>query len=424
MGKTVTEERMGPPARDEQQETGTTERVVGPPTQKRGQLPFVIIAGVTIACGVAIYWWMYLRGIVSTDDAQVEGHIHQISPRVPGVIVKVHVNDNQTVKAGQLLVELDPKDFEVIVAQQRAELASARAAVVGARTNVQVTDKNSASTIDQSKALVKLAEAFLTSLQKQVEQARADLKAREAQYKAAADEFAIREEMHSKSADTKLNLVVARNARDAGKALLERADAGLAVTLAQVGAALAGIQYSQARLRGAEVGPLQVEVAKEQTNQADAAVQKAEAALAQAELNLSYTNIVSPVDGVVSKKTAESGAHVVAGQPLMAIVPLQDTWVVANFKETQITHMKPGQKAVITVDAYPGRTFHGVVDSIAAGTGARFSLLPPENATGNFVKVVQRIPVKIRVERSGDGLDSLALRPGMNVIATVNIRGH
>jgi membrane fusion protein (multidrug efflux system) len=212
---------------------------------------------------------------------------------------------------------------------------------------------------------------------------------------------------------------MATDLRDTAKAQIAGAKAGLDVKVAQVAQARAGILYAQAKLEGTEAGPLQVAAAKDQANQADATVQKAEAALSQAELNLSYTKMYAPVDGVVSKKTAETGAHLSAGQPIMAVVELANSWVVANFKETQITHMKSGQKVEITVDAYPKRTFRGVVDSIAAGTGARFSLLPPENATGNYVKVVQRIPVKIVVDRSAK--DAPPLRPGMNVIATVDV---
>ena len=398
---------------------------VAPPTspakQRRKPLPFVLVAALAIAVGVFAYWWMYRRGIVSTDDAQAEGHVHEISPRVAGNIQKVLVDDNQLVKAGQLLVEMDPRDFEVAVELQKAELASARATAASAKTNVRVTEKNSASNIDQSKAFVTVAEANLSSGEKQVEQTQADLEAKEAQYKAAVDELEIREEMYSKQGASKLDVIIARDGRDTAKALLAGAKAGLAVKLAQVEQAIAGIQYAQAKLRGAEAGPLQVAAAKDQANQADAAVQKAEASLQQAELNLSYTKIYAPVDGVVSKKSAETGAHVVAGQPIMAIVELANSWVVANFKETQITRIKPGQRATLTVDAYPGRTFYGVVDSLAAGTGARFSLLPPENATGNFVKVVQRIPVKILVDRTRDP-NMPALRPGMNVIATVDVQ--
>ncbi len=404
--------------------------------QPRNLLPFVIAAVLAISAGAFLYWWLYLRGVVSTDNAQVEGHVHEISARVAGHILEVFVSDNEEVKAGQLLVRLDPRDFEAALALRRAELASAKAAEAGARTNIALTAQNADANLDQANAGVQIGVTGLDSANKQTEQARAQIATAEANLRAAEASLekagkdltrttrlvlqavAPQEELDAVEADHKVAMANAEAARTA----LQEARVNLEVSIARAAQTTAGIGFAKGRLKAAQTGPLQVSAARDAADQSASAVQQAEAALRQAELNLSYTQITASVDGLVSKKRAEKGAQVVVGQPLMAIVPLEDTWIVANFKETEITHMQAGQKAKFTVDAYPGRTFHGTVDSIAAGTGARFSLLPPENATGNFVKVVQRIPVKIRMERADAG-EMPVLRPGMNAIVTVDV-GH
>jgi membrane fusion protein (multidrug efflux system) len=363
-----------------------------------------MVGAVALAAG-GIYWFV-TRHIVTTDDAFVDGDALQIVPRVGGPVIELRVTDNQAVKQGDLLLCIDPRDYEVAVDNARAALAAAQAQAAMARANLDLTRATVAATLAQATSAVDHAKANVTQSQAQVGAADAEqVRARQDAVRynqLVRDDFASKQRheqatAQSYSADAKL-----RAAREAVK-----------VADAQLGEA-------QGQLEAARTGPQQIAVREAQLRSADAQVAGAQAALDQAELNLSYTRIVAPHDGVVTKRAVREGDVVQRDQQLAALV-FGTPWVIANFKETQLADMRPGQPVEITVDAYPGVRFAGRIDSIQRGTGARFSLLPPENATGNFVKVVQRVPVKIVFEQPPRGY---VLSLGMSVIPRVDVSGE
>jgi membrane fusion protein (multidrug efflux system) len=333
-------------------------------------LPWVI-GIILLFAGIAVvhYYLRFIAPFETTDDAFVEGHVAIVSPRVPGQVVRLLVQDNQEVKQGDVLLEIDPADYDTKVAQLRADLASAK------------------SQLEQTKAQTAVDEA-------KVEQQRAAVLAAEAEAGRAEADLKRYESVESRA--------VSRSQLDLARAQAKASTAQLEVARSQTKAAEAQVVLSHAN-----------------TQTASAAVGQAEAKLRQAELDLSYTKIVAPVSGRVTRRTVEQGDYVQTSQSLLALVPDQ-LWVVANFKETQLTHMRPGQPVQLYIDAYPGRVLTGKVDSIQAGTGARFSLLPPENAVGNYVKVVQRLPVKILFDPPPDA--ELALAPGMSVVPEVRVK--
>jgi membrane fusion protein, multidrug efflux system len=387
----------------------------------------VVIAGVII-------WLWVTSGRESTDDAQVEAHVTQIAPRVGGTILHVNVKDNQQVAADTVLVELDPRDYQVARDKAKAELADAEATATAAQSNVPITSTTTRGNVSTAQGSLEQARAGTVSAQKEIDAAQARLataqaKQREADAnatKAARDVERLRgllakDEVSQQQYDSTAAAAAAqRAAADSAKSQVTEAEAGIRVAESKLVQAKAGEQQAKAGVRTAQTGPEQVDAMRARASSAQARVQQAKAALEQAELNLQYTTLRAPTAGIVSKKMAEAGQIVQAGQPLMALVALQDVWVTANFKETQLTDMRPGQRATIDVDAYGGKEFKGHVDSIAAATGARFSLLPPENATGNYVKVVQRVPVKIVLD-PGQDPDHL-LRPGLSVTPTVYLK--
>jgi len=383
--------------------------------------------------GVVLWFWL-TSGRESTDDAQVEAHVTQIAARVGGTILHVNVTDNQHVDANAVLVELDPRDYEVARDKARAELADAEATALAAQSNVPITTTTTAGNVTSAQGSLEQARAATESAQKEIDAAHARLttaqaKLREAEAnstKATRDVERLRgllakDEVSQQQFDAASAAADAQRASaDSAKSQVTEAEAGVRVAESKLTQAQAGEQQARAGVRTAQTGPEQVAATRARASSAQARVQQAKAALEQAELNLQYTTIRAPVAGIVSRKMAEVGQIVQAGQPLMALIPLQDVWIVANFKETQLTNMRPGQRATVTVDAYGGKDFKGHVDSIAAATGARFSLLPPENATGNYVKVVQRVPVKIVLEPGQD--PEHLLRPGLSVTPTVYLK--
>ena len=386
-----------------------------------------------VIAGVLIWLWV-TSGRESTDDAQVEAHVTQIAPRVGGTILHVNVKDNQQVAADTVLVELDPRDYQVARDKAKAELADAEATAAAAQSNVPITSTTTRGNVSTAQGSLEQARAGTVSAQKEIEAAQARLataqaKQREADAnatKAARDVERLRgllakDEVSQQQYDAAAAAADAQHAAaDSAKSQVTEAEAGIRVAESKFVQAKAGEQQAQAGVRTAQTGPEQVAATRARASSAQARVEQAKAALEQAELNLQYTTLRAPTAGIVSKKMAEVGQIVQAGQPLMALIALQDVWVTANFKETQLTDMRPGQRATIDVDAYDGKTFKGHVDSIAAATGARFSLLPPENATGNYVKVVQRVPVKIVLD-PGQDPDHL-LRPGLSVTPTVYLK--
>jgi len=379
--------------------------------------------------GVGVWLWL-TAGRETTDDAQVDAHVTQIAARVGGTITKVNVEDNQLVEAGAVLVELDARDYQVAVDRMRAELADAEANAIAAQSSVPITSTTAASNVTTARGGVTQAQSGVTASEKEIEAARARLitaqaRLREAEANAtkasrdverlrgllAKDEVSQQQfDSASASADAQ------RAAADSARSQVAEAEAGIRVAESKLAQARAGEQQAHAELQTAQTGPSQIAAIKARAAAAEARVQQARANLAQAELNLQYTVVKAPVRGVASRKGINVGQVVQPGQPLLALVQLDDVWATANFKETQLKRMRPGQRATIDVDAL-GREFNGKVDSIAGATGARFSLLPPENATGNFVKVVQRVPVKIVLDQGQD--PEHLLRPGMSVTATV-----
>jgi membrane fusion protein (multidrug efflux system) len=378
-----------------------------------------LIAGLIVLAIVGFFVWRYLGSYESTDDAQIDGHVNSISPRVSGHVAKLNVQDNQYVEAGTVLVEIDPTDYQVAVQRAQADYNDARAVADAASVDVPITSVSTTSQLSSADADVTNAQAGIRAAHQQFEAAKAglvqaqanDIKAQNdlGRYKQLVDKQEISQQQYDQA-------VAAARASAAG---VEASRANADAAQSQVTQAEGKLLQAQAGQRSAATGPKQLSVIQARAQSAQAAALRKKADLDQAMLNLQYTKVIAPVTGIVSDRTVEVGQNVQAGQELMKVIPLEDIWVTANFKETQLRDMKPGQKATIFVDA-TGKNYDGFVDSIAGASGARFSLLPPENATGNYVKVVQRIPVKIVFKQSETKTHEL--RPGMSVEPKVWVR--
>lgn len=381
---------------------------------QRARLVFVGLgaAAALVAAGV----WLLGRGKESTDDAQVEGRVVSVAARVAGLQVsRVLVKDNQQVAQGDLLIELDKNDVAAKLAGAKADVLAAKAALATAQTQLSLTQANADANLRQARGSLTQAASNVGVSRASLNQARADVAAAEANYKLAQADLRRSKQLFEEKVVPQADLD-AKQARDeSARAALDQARARLASTEANVGVSSGGVEMASGRLNAALTGPQQVAAAQAAVDAAQARVQQSEAALQIAELNLSYTEIRAPVAGVVSRRTVEQGQLVSPERPLLALVPLDDVWVIANFKEDQIGEMKPGQRARVRIDAYGRRDFPAHVDSLASASGARFALLPPDNASGNFVKVVQRVPVLLRL----DSTAGLALRPGLSADATV-----
>ena len=384
---------------------------------KRGK-KIVILAVIAMVLVGGVFLWRYLSSYESTDDAQADLHLYPVSARVSGYVVRVTVDDNQWVEKGTVLVEIDPKDYEVAVAQAQANLDNAEATAESLNITVPITSVNAssqltftASDIENTKAGVVAAEKQLAAAHAQLEQAEAnDVRAQDdlRRYKLLVDKREVAEQVYDQA------LAAARSST----AAVTAAHANESAAQQFVQQARSRLVQADANHQYAETGPQQVSSTRARARAAVADVEQKRALLEQAKLNLSYTKIVAPVTGEVNK-TVVVGMNVQNGQQLLTVVPLDEVWVTANLKETQLRYMRVGQKADIHVDS-TGRTLRGHVDSIAGAAGPLFSLLPPENATGNYVKIVQRIPVKIVLE-PGENKDR-QLRPGMNVVPDVYLR--
>ncbi len=431
------------------------------PLYKRPLPLAVAVVLLILGAVVGVPYYNYAVSHEWTDDAFIEGHIVQISSKVAGHVLRVHVADNQLVKRGDLLLEIEPREHETRLAQARAASQAALARQEAAQINVDVIRITSDAGLQQASAAAEMAKSAVQTARAQVavarsrlEQARAQIETAQANAEqvrmqvAAVEAEATRANTDGKRAqelrgrnqiaqqdldhaiaDTRTanaQLAAARKKVAAAEAQVAEARAArqmaaesLAQAESQVAEAQARVSEALGRLAAANAIPHQVAVSKSQAEMARAEAEQARAAVEQVALDLSYAKIYAPESGRVTRKVAEAGSYVQVGQALMVIVP-SDIWVVANFKETQLAGMRPGQPAEITVDAYPDKVFKGRVDSIQTGTGARFSLLPPENATGNFVKVVQRVPVKILFDEPPDP-DHL-LGPGMSVLPVVRVK--
>jgi membrane fusion protein, multidrug efflux system len=378
----------------------------------------IIVAVVLVLLIGGLLLWRYLSSYESTDDAQADVHLYPVSARVSGYVIRVNVDDNQWVQKGTVLVEIDPTDYQVAVTQAQAALNSAEATAQSLNITVPITSVNTSSQLSSTASDITSADAGIIAAQKQLSAAHSQLE------EAEANDVKVQDDLH------RYKLLVdkreiAEQVYDQALAAARSSTAAVAAARANESAAQQFVEQAQSRLvqaqanhKSAETGPQQVSSTRARVRAAIADVEEKRALLAQAQLNLQYTKIVAPVAGEVNK-TVVVGLNVQAGQQLLTVVPLEEVWVTANFKETQLKRMQVGQKADIHVDS-TGRTLKGHVDSIAGATGPLFSLLPPENATGNYVKIVQRIPVKIVLE-PGENRDR-QLRPGMNVVPDVYLK--
>src|ERR1700686_4265612 len=369
----------------------------------------VIIVALVIVVGV-FFLWRYLGSYESTDDAQIDGHVNSVSARVSGHVIRLNVDDNQYVQKGTVLVEIDPADYEVAQAQASA-----------AGINVPITNVNTASQVSGAQAGVSSAQAGITAARQQFEAAKSQVAQADANNTKAQNDLARYKQLIDKQEISQQQYDQAVASAQAAAATLQAARSTADASAAQIRQAQSKLQQAGADLRTADTAPQQMRVTQARALSAKANAEQKKAQLDQAGLNLQYTKILAPVNGIVSNRTVEVGQNVQPGQEMMKVIPVDDgdLWVTANFKETQLRNIKPGQAADITVDAN-GKTYKGKVDSIAGASGARFSLLPPENATGTYVKVVQRLPVKI-VFNPGE-IKGRELRPGMSVTPKVWIK--
>ena len=388
----------------------------------RAQSPgfrIAVVIALIVLVVVGFFVYRYFTSYESTDDAQVDGHINSISGRVSGHVIKLNVQDNQYVQAGTVLVEVDPADYQVAYERAKADYADAQATAVAAGVSVPITSVNTTSQVSASEADVNSARAGIKAAQQQFQAAKAQLQQAEANNVKAQNDLGRYKQLVDKQEISQQQYDQAVAASKASAAAVEAARATADAAEQQVTQAKGKLVGAEANYRYAQTAPRQMEISRAKAESALAQAQRTKAALDQAELNLKYTKVVAPVNGIVSNRTVEVGQNVAPGQELMKVINLDDIWITANFKETQLRDMKPQQRVTIEVDAND-RKYEGRVDSVAGASGARFSLLPPENATGNYVKVVQRIPVKIVLD-PGSNKDH-QLRPGLSVTPKVWIR--
>lgn len=397
--------------------TGANENGQSGATGRKRMIAGIVLALLVVGGGF-FYWRSTL--VEDTDDAQINGHLIQISSRIAGQVIHVNVDENQYVTKGTVIAELDPRDFEVAVQNAEAAVASAEAAAQAAKVTVPITTVNTGSNLRSANADVSGASATVQQAEHQLIAAQARVsEARANNFKAQSDLERYRP-LVAKDVISKQQFDAAVSAADATKAALANALAGEQAAQSAVKIAHDHETQAQAMLHYAQTAPQQVEAQNARARQAMAQVEAAKAQLEQAKLNLSYTRIVAPVNGIITRKSLEINQNVSVGQNLMTLVSLDDLWVTANFKETQLRHIRPGQKVEIDVDA-TGKTYAGRVTQIGGATGSVLSLFPPENATGNYVKVVQRVPVRIDFTDLKDEDGSHLLRPGLSVEPTVEI---
>ncbi len=405
---------------DETQNNDATTEESPEKNSRRKLILFAVVALLVIGAGL-FYW--HSTFTEDTDDAQVDGDLYQVSSRVTGQVIKVYVEDNQKVQAGDLLAEIDPKDYQVALEQAQANLASTQAAAAQANVNVPITSLSTLTSTLTSSSDVQGTIAAIAQAQKQVQAA----EARVAQAKANALKADLDVQRYKPLVEKD---VISKQQFDAAVAQAAANNAAVLEAESTVIGQQEAVRQAQQKLvqsrsqavESAKNGPQQVKAQQAKANAALADVKQAQAKVDQALLNLSYTKITAPASGVVNKKNVQVGANLSIGQDLLTIIPLSNLWVTANFKETQLERMHPGQKVVLKVDALGGRKFHGEVKQIGGATGSRLSLFPPENATGNYVKVVQRIPVRIDFTNLQDENKDYALRPGFSVTPEVAVK--
>jgi len=425
------------------------EAVRRPLFSRRRLVTAVAILGALAAIGYGIHAWLFSLAHVSTDDAYVEGTVAMLSAKVVGHVVELQITDNKQVKAKDLLLRIDPRDYVAKRDQARAAVAVAAASYQSAQSDAQLARETVVAQADESRASLEAARVAEQAAEAAVEEGRATVEAKRAAVAAmraevagarSASQQAQREkdrmrrlvqdgyvsqrefdqaDSASQSSDASLEAVQRRLTQ--AEREVQQAEAQVAGRVLAVAQARQRVAEARATLARVESQRHQVTLKEAEVGRAEARLTETKADLAFAELQLQYTEVRAPIDGVVSKKSVELGQMVQAGQPLLAVVPLHDVWVLANFKETQLARVRSGMPALVQIDTFAGKTFHGTVDSISAGTGARFSLLPPENATGNWVKVVQRVPVKILLDSREFG-NPHTLRAGMSAVVTIKVR--
>ncbi len=407
--------------------------------QKRKRPVALILAalgvGAIAAGGFGYRWWQYASTHEDTDNATVASHIHQISSRINGTVADVLVDDNQPVQKGQLLVKLDPRDYQNKAQQAEAALLSARRQAEAARSSINLSAQNAVANTTQAQGDVESAIAAIGTAQAAVKEAQAGIPAAqagvaqaEANLQRAQADYNRYNTLYQQGAIARQQLDTARAAYQVALAQRNSAQQGVAQAQAKLAQANEGVTRAQAQLSAskgglqqAQAGNVQTQVNRSQYEAAGAAIAQAQASLKDAQLQLSYTNITAPNAGRVGRKTVEAGQRVQPGQPVMAIVD-NNYWVVANFKETQMEQMQPGEPVEVKLDAFPHHAFRGRVDSVSPASGAQFALLPPDNATGNFTKIVQRVPVKIVLDpQSIQGYESRIV-PGMSAEVSVEVK--
>jgi membrane fusion protein (multidrug efflux system) len=388
-----------------------------PQSRRRG----IIIAVVLVLALVAAGLWWHSTYSESTDDAQVNGHLIQVSARIAGQVAKVYVDENQVVKAGDTITELDPADYQVAVENAEAALASAQANAAAANVNVPITTVNTGSNLRSAGADVSGSQAGVGQAEKQLDSAHARVTEAQANFTKAQADLERYKPLVEKDVISKQQFDAAVAAADSTRAAVADARANEQAAVDAVKVALERETQAQAGLKYAETGPQQVAAQSARAKQAQAQVEQAQAQLDQAKLNLSYTKIVAPEAGIITRKSVEINQNVAPGQNLLMLVSLEGLWVTANFKETQLRHMSSGQAVEIEVDS-TGKTYHGKVTQIGGATGSVLSLFPPENATGNYVKVVQRIPVRVDFTDLANEDPSHELRPGLSVEPKVKVK--
>ncbi len=392
------------------------------PAQKSGRKFIVIAVIILLVIGASIFYWRS-SFTEDTDDAQVDGDLYQVSSRVTGQVIKVYVDDNQTVQAGQAIAEIDPKDYQVALEQAQANLASSQAAAIQATVNVPITNVNVNTSVDTTSSDVQGSTAGVDQARKQEAAAEARVTAAKANATKSRLDVERYTPLVQKDVISKQQYDAAVATDASNQAAVLEAEATQIANQAMVTQAIQ--KLSQSRYQAAQsvkTGPDQVKAQQAKANAAMADVKQAQAKVDQAVLNLGYTHITAPTAGIVNKKNVQVGANVSIGQDLLTIIPLTNLWVTANFKETQLSKMRAGQDVTIKVDALGGRKFHGKITQIGGATGSRLSLFPPENATGNYVKVVQRIPVRIDFTNLQQENGDYALRPGLSVTPDVEVK--
>jgi membrane fusion protein, multidrug efflux system len=409
--------RAGNQNQNEQQGSDQEQRQNPEKKRRRSFILFFIVA--VLIVGALLYYW-HSTFYEDTDDAQVSGHIIQISARIQGHIINVPVKENQEVAAGTLIAEIDPHDYEVLVAQDEANLEAAEAAYEAAKVNVPVTNTQSFSSLSSAGANVQGSSAQVRRAMQLLEQAQDEVAQAEANNTKSQLDLKRYTPLVEKDVISKQQYDQAVAAARANEAGLASAKANVIAAQDQIAVAKQQLAVSQAEQRNARSGPQLVAVQKAKADQAAAQVEQARAQLNKAKLNLSYTKIVAPVDGIITTKNVEVGQNVSVGQNMVTLVSLQDLWVTANFKETQLHLMRPNQKVKVHVDMN-GRDYDGVVTQVGGATGSMLSLFPPENATGNYVKVVQRVPVRIDFTKPEQNKDHF-LRPGLSAEPTVRVK--